>query len=195
MEFLIDSFEQNWLLYTSIFISVVGAFLLFSTVVSKLRTNKGLIQTRQHKSAVSERIFVKGAFILLGVGALGIVMNQLSLSKPSYSDLSISEWYGTWSVYQEEFGDFGYNKGLFELEILDEEGKIKGIVFNDRGREEGFISSIRVNGNRLVGKYGRNDGRKMEVDFLLFPDGSSFLGRYRNRHGHDRWKSWVSHKY
>lgn len=170
-----------------------GFIAIISVNWSKLSTKGHLIQTRQHKSAISERMQLKFGFYSFGFGLLLVLIGQLSFFDKSPSNINFADWEGEWSVGLEEYGDFAFTAGGLEIVIENDGGEIKGTVYDGR-KEQGFLSKIQIDQNFMHGDYGRNDGKKMEFEFLMFPDKRSFLGRYKLRHGADPWKAWVSHR-
>ncbi len=182
--------------FTVIGISMIGisGFFLLLINISRFKAKGTTVSTRQHKSAISERIQVRVSSFGMLLGFVVLILSQTSLLVPSTKNIHSNHWLGNWNVYQEEFDELNYGDLYYQLELTDREGELFGTVYDERGREDGHIVQIKLDQNRLTGKYGRNDGRKMKVEFLMFPDRRSFMGRYKSRHHNDAWQTWISYK-
>jgi hypothetical protein len=191
---LLNEIDWNWLAALGTVACLLGLILLVLVQFSTASFAGKTFKARGHKSAISERFQVKHGFWLMVAGLFLVVFSQTSLFIGSVTSVENSSWIGEWTVYQEEHGDFQYSAREWTL-IIDQEGEdLSGKVYRKPNKVEGYLTNIKVNGNELIAKYGRNDGRKMEVEFLMYRDGKTFAGRYKKRHSRRGWKSWVSHK-
>jgi len=177
---------------------ILSIFLMVSPTIKTRRFNIG---NRTTRSPVNERARFKFGAITLIIWVL-LLVGPLSLkSNKEIGNINLNDWTGEWQVNSEEPNrSIGYfdsdDRYTLEFEI-DNDGELRGQLLNGRGREQGGISSVEVQEagyGYLEGKYGNNDGRKMEIELILFPDKLSFMGRYRNRRGSDPWKIWIGKK-
>ena len=133
------------------------------------------------------------------IGAtIGLLFTHLFGANSNPSNLALENWVGDWTVNLEEFDDFAYtNKGVYQLQLTVQDNRLTGIVFNEKGREQAYLKNIKAAkaGYSLIrGKIGNKNGSKQEFEFMMFPNGKSFVGKYRHRHQLDHWKLWVSHR-
>jgi len=186
--------DWNWLTVIGTLACGLGFILIVLVQFSKASFAGKTFTGRGHKSAVTERFQVKHGFWTMISGLAIILFSQTPLFLGSVTAVDIDEWTGEWTVYQEELGDFEYGAKKWTL-VFDQEGdELKGKVYKKPNKVEGYLTHIRVNGNELTAKYGRNDSRKMEVEFLMYRNGQTFTGRYKKRNSRRGWKAWISHR-
>lgn len=189
---------QNSITIIASITAVIGILLIILIFLSKFKGRGIIFSTRQTQSRITERKIANGGIGLICIGLIGLLIGNLSFMSPKIDDVNLKDWEGNWSAYLEEFGDMTFNsQNKYELEFKVEKGKIKGVLYNERGRVQGGLERIRYQSggtNFIRGKFGNNDGRKLEFEFMMFPNQRSFVGKYRERNKKDNWKLWISHK-
>lgn len=180
-------------------LALSSGLLLFALIFIRHWNVKGnTVKMKALKSAVTERRTVNTAKILLFIGVFFLPLGQYRLFQSTQNDISLNHWTGDWTIFLEEFDKVEYNsKNEYQLEFLLEEGELKGTIFNEKGREQGFLTSIKGSEggySHIKGKYGNMDGGKMKFELMMFPDRKTIVGKYRERKGRGSWKLWMSHK-
>lgn len=189
--------ESTWTSF-GLIITLLGVVLLVLPFLSRFRYKLLNFSTRKVGGEKTIRRFYGFGFTILMIGVLTLVAGKILQKFDSTLSVDYSDWVGDWTVALEENGSLDHNtrRGReIELELVN--GELRGTLYNEKGRVEGHLSSVAAQANGyayLSGKLGHNDGRKMKVEFMMLPDERTFMGRYKLRHGRDRWRNWISHR-
>lgn len=197
-EFLRNLFFKNDLTSIVTVLLIICCVVLAMILLGKGKFKNFTFATRKIQSTTTERWIVKTTVCGIGICMLALFILKVPYFQPSPKNIGIDDWVGTWSVNLEEFNDLGFNiKSDYELEFkITEEGKIKGELFNEKGRRQAtliYISAENCSYGFLKGKMGNEDGRKQEFEFMMFPNEKTFIGKYRKRNVPNKWKTWISH--
>lgn len=193
MDFL-NVLDWNWLATIGIGVLLLGLLLVVIVYFSSASWSGKTVKTRGPKSRVSEVFQIKNGFRTMVAGVVLLIISQTTFFLGSVTSIDDQDWTGTWTVSLGENDLFGYQAQHLTL-VIDQDGEeLQGRLYRSREKIAGYLSKVKVDGNSLTAKYGNNDGRKMEVEFLMFADEDSFVGRYRERSGRKRWYGWISRR-
>lgn len=174
----------------------IGLLFFFLIRIYRFRNKNVSIATRKTQNGKNELAIIRIGSLFAVTGLALIIFDLFPKSKPTDNS-----WIGNWTAHLEELGSMEYSQsGTYTIEFSKkpEDGKIIGTVFNEKGREHGHLSRIEFSNQQgysyMRGKMGNLDGRKLEFEFMMFPDKKTFLGRYRLRNTNDDWSLWVSHR-
>ena len=194
LESILKIFNESPLLLISILAIIVGLLIVLTP---SIKTNKLNLISKTTKSAPNERMrtFIGGLLIIPSF--LFLIIYQLN--EKNQNTIDYSDWIGEWTVISEEtYGVLNReNEFTYTLDLKDEGGELKGIIYNRKDRVQGGLSSISINKNEqnlISGKYGNNDGRKLKFELSMLSDKKSFVGRYKIRKSKNKWKLWMGNK-
>lgn len=196
MEHVSEIFFQNGiskLLSLLLFISLGILMLIF---LSKGKYKNLHFITRRIQSPVTERWLIKSTYRTIIITLFGLMLN--TLFQPNPKNIRITNWVGIWTVNLEEFDDLNFlSTGKYEIDFTINNGVLVGNLINEKHRNQANLKNISIEEGGysfIKGKIGNMDGRKQEFQFMMFPDGKAFVGKYRIRNSNDDWKIWISHK-
>ena len=116
---------------------------------------------------------------VLALGAAGAPPPAATPTATSTSPMPLSTWTGVWDT------DWG------RMELTQSDGSVTGTYEYDQGQIQGTVQ-----GNKLVGTWSEYPSYAPpddagDFEFVLSPDGNSFLGRWRYDSEGD-WSEWTA---
>jgi len=180
-------------------VMMICFFLVFMIqVISRFKWKGFDFVFKKSRSVRNEKYVFKVCFWVILIGFTFHVFHCI-FSESTSSTIDLSSWEGSWKFsYENETEYCSFKNVEHEIIFQLDEDQLKGkIYYNGRRDATGFISHVRQSDNggfAIRGKLGRYNGQKEEFEFVMFPNGKSFMGKYRPRNTRDEWKPWIGRK-